>query len=173
MGFSAADVSLNVGDPTSGRSDRGDRHRVDADKAGIFLSGLVIARIPLFLFQAIQAIVLPGCRCSRRGDLGGFRSDLRRLYAAMERPSSPLGAAAPGRWRCESSSARSSPCSAARHGAADPVLVVDDGRPHVNQAVIALPPASDRLAVGVATAAFLAIVTTNGRRGVPAGRVGI
>lgn len=58
--------------------------RVDEDKAGIFLSGLVIARIPLFLFQAIQAIVLPRLsRLAAIGDLAGFRSDLRRLNVMM------------------------------------------------------------------------------------------
>lgn len=58
--------------------------RVDAAKAGIFLSGLVIARIPLFLFQAIQAIVLPRLsRLAALGDLPGFRADLRRLNVTM------------------------------------------------------------------------------------------
>jgi O-antigen/teichoic acid export membrane protein len=58
--------------------------RVDADKAGIFLSGLVIARIPLFMFQAIQAIVLPRLsRLAALNDLGGFRADLRRLSTLM------------------------------------------------------------------------------------------
>ncbi len=58
--------------------------RVDEDKAGIFLSGLVIARIPLFLFQAIQAIVLPRLsRLAALNDLAGFRSDLRRLSWTM------------------------------------------------------------------------------------------
>ena len=33
--------------------------RSEATEAGVFLSGLVIARIPLFLSQAVQAIVLP------------------------------------------------------------------------------------------------------------------
>jgi O-antigen/teichoic acid export membrane protein len=58
--------------------------RVDEDKAGIFLSGLVIARIPLFLFQAIQAIVLPRLsRLAALNDLSGFRQDLRRLVSLM------------------------------------------------------------------------------------------
>jgi O-antigen/teichoic acid export membrane protein len=58
--------------------------RVDEDKAGIFLSGLVIARIPLFLFQAIQAIVLPRLsRLAALNDLAGFRADLRRLSWTM------------------------------------------------------------------------------------------
>ena len=48
--------------------------------AGVFLSALVIARIPLFLFQAVQAVVLP--RLSARaaaGDAAGFTHDVRRL----------------------------------------------------------------------------------------------
>ena len=58
--------------------------RVDEDRAGIFLSGLVIARIPLFLFQAIQAIVLPRLsRLAALNDLVGFRADLRRLSWTM------------------------------------------------------------------------------------------
>ena len=58
--------------------------RVDEAKAGIFLSGLVIARIPLFMFQAIQAIVLPRLsRLAALNDLSGFRSDLRRLSSLM------------------------------------------------------------------------------------------
>ena len=58
--------------------------RVDQAKAGIFLSGLVIARIPLFLFQAIQAIVLPRLsRLAAVNDLDGFRVDLRRLSTLM------------------------------------------------------------------------------------------
>ena len=58
--------------------------RVDADKAGIFLSGLVIARVPLFLFQAIQAIVLPRLSgLAALNDLQGFRNDLRRMCGLM------------------------------------------------------------------------------------------
>ncbi len=48
--------------------------------AGVFLSALVIARIPLFLFQAVQAVVLP--RLSARaaeGDADGFTRDVRQL----------------------------------------------------------------------------------------------
>ncbi len=48
--------------------------------AGVFLSALVIARIPLFLFQAVQAVVLP--RLSARaadGDAAGFSDDVRLL----------------------------------------------------------------------------------------------
>jgi O-antigen/teichoic acid export membrane protein len=54
------------------------------DRAGVFLSGLVIARVPLFLFQAVQAIVLPRLsRLAASGDLDGFRDNVRKLLAAM------------------------------------------------------------------------------------------
>ena len=44
----------------------------EADRAGVFLSGLVIARIPLFLFQGIQALVLPKLsHQAASGDMGG------------------------------------------------------------------------------------------------------
>lgn len=55
-----------------------------AGRAGVFLSGLVISRIPLFLFQAVQAIILP--RLSRHaaaGEMTMFRSDLRALGVGM------------------------------------------------------------------------------------------
>jgi O-antigen/teichoic acid export membrane protein len=48
--------------------------------AGTFLNGLVISRIPLFFFQAVQAALLPALSIHaalKRHDL--FRSDLRRL----------------------------------------------------------------------------------------------
>lgn len=54
------------------------------DRAGVFLSGLVISRVPLFLFQAVQAIILPRlARQAAAGEMGGFRQDLRRLSAAL------------------------------------------------------------------------------------------
>lgn len=54
------------------------------DKASIFLSGLVIARIPLFFFQAVQAFILP--RLSHQaasGDMAGFRALLRLLLLGI------------------------------------------------------------------------------------------
>jgi O-antigen/teichoic acid export membrane protein len=50
----------------------------EADQAGIFLTGLVIARIPLFFYQAVQAALLP-----RLADLAadGRLVDLRRSLA--------------------------------------------------------------------------------------------
>jgi O-antigen/teichoic acid export membrane protein len=52
--------------------------------AGIFLSALVIARVPLFLFQAVQAIVLPRLSAKASvGDIHGFRADLRLLAGGL------------------------------------------------------------------------------------------
>lgn len=56
----------------------------EADEAGRFLAGLVIARVPLFLFQAVQASLLP-----RLAHLAGgrrwdeFRDALRRLLVVV------------------------------------------------------------------------------------------
>ena len=42
--------------------------------------GVLLARIPLFLFQAVQAALLPGlARLAARGELDEFRSGLRKL----------------------------------------------------------------------------------------------
>ena len=55
-----------------------------SDEAGRFLAGLVIARVPLFMFQAVQASLLP-----RLSHLAGghqwveFRAALRRLMVAV------------------------------------------------------------------------------------------
>ena len=142
--------------------------RVDADKAGIFLSGLVIARIPLFLFQAIQAIVLPRLSLlAARGDLGGFRSDLRRLYAAMGATTvvATLGAAALGPLAVQILFGE----EFALLGARDMALLTLSSllmtvALTLNQAQIALHHQRQTgWPWGVATAAFLAIVTTNGR----------
>lgn len=141
---------------------------VDVDKAGIFLSGLVIARIPLFLFQAIQAIVLPRLsRLAALGELGGFRADLRRLNWAMVgcTVGATLGAAALG------------PLAVrilfgdefALLGARDMALLtlssmLMTAALTLNQAQIALHHQRQTgWPWGVATAAFLLIVATNGR----------
>ena len=56
----------------------------ESDRAGVFLSGLVIARVPLFLFQAVQAIVLPRLsRLAASGDMAGFRQNIRLLFLGM------------------------------------------------------------------------------------------
>jgi len=56
----------------------------EGDRAGVFLSGLVIARIPLFLFQGSQALVLPKLsHQAASGDMGGLRSSLSRLLTLL------------------------------------------------------------------------------------------
>lgn len=52
--------------------------------AGRFLSAVVVARIPLFLFQAIQAALLPKLTgLASAGRLGDFRAGLRRLLSVV------------------------------------------------------------------------------------------
>src|SRR5690554_2084077 len=54
------------------------------DAAGRFVNGVVIARIPLFLFQAVQASLLPKLSAlAHAGHLGDFRSGLRRLLVTV------------------------------------------------------------------------------------------
>jgi len=54
------------------------------DEAGRFLSGLVIARIPLFLFQAVQAALLPRLSgLAGSGRVQEFREGLGRLVAVV------------------------------------------------------------------------------------------
>jgi O-antigen/teichoic acid export membrane protein len=56
----------------------------EAAAAGVFLNGLVIARIPLFLFQAVLASLLP--RLSRLAGSGAydeFRATLNKLVGAI------------------------------------------------------------------------------------------
>ena len=49
-----------------------------------FSYGVLLARIPLFLFQAVQAALLPGLsRLAARGELEEFRSGLARLMAVV------------------------------------------------------------------------------------------
>lgn len=56
----------------------------EADAAGVFLNGLVIARIPLFLFQAVLASLLPRLsRLAGAGELAAFTGALRRLVVAI------------------------------------------------------------------------------------------
>ena len=57
-----------------------DEHAV----AGTFLNGLVIARIPLFFFQAVQAALLPALAAqAAAGHLDQFRHGLLRLMEAV------------------------------------------------------------------------------------------
>lgn len=52
--------------------------------AGRFLTALLVARIPLFFFQAVQSSLLPGlARLEALGDRPGFVALLRRLAAAV------------------------------------------------------------------------------------------
>lgn len=52
----------------------------EADFVTRFSFGVLLARIPLFLFQAVQAALLPGLsRLAARGELGEFRAGLLRL----------------------------------------------------------------------------------------------
>ncbi len=54
------------------------------EAAGRFINGVVIARIPLFLFQAVQASLLPKLSAlAHSGHLGDFRSGLKRLLTAV------------------------------------------------------------------------------------------
>jgi O-antigen/teichoic acid export membrane protein len=56
----------------------------EVEAAGRFLPALVIARIPLFLFQAVQAALLPKLSAlASAGALGDFRSGLKRLLAVV------------------------------------------------------------------------------------------
>lgn len=56
----------------------------EAAAAGEFLNGLVIARIPLFLFQAVLASLLPRLsRLASGGQLDDFRRTLGRLVGAI------------------------------------------------------------------------------------------
>jgi O-antigen/teichoic acid export membrane protein len=53
-------------------------------RAGVFISVLVLTRVPLFLFAAIQATFLPGMAAlAAAGDTGGFRRRLNLITAAV------------------------------------------------------------------------------------------
>jgi O-antigen/teichoic acid export membrane protein len=55
-----------------------------AEAAGRFVNGVVIARIPLFLFQAVQASLLPKLSTlAHSGQIRDFRAGLRRLLIAV------------------------------------------------------------------------------------------
>jgi O-antigen/teichoic acid export membrane protein len=54
------------------------------DAAGRFVNGVIVARIPLFLFQAVQASLLPKLSAlAHSGHLGDFRVGLKRLLIAV------------------------------------------------------------------------------------------
>jgi len=55
-----------------------------SEAAGRFVNGVVIARIPLFLFQAVQAALLPKLSSlAHSGQIKDFRAGLRRLLVAV------------------------------------------------------------------------------------------
>jgi O-antigen/teichoic acid export membrane protein len=55
-----------------------------SEAAGRFVNGVVIARIPLFLFQAVQASLLPKLSAlAHSGQIRDFRSGLRRLLVVV------------------------------------------------------------------------------------------
>ena len=52
--------------------------------AGVFLNGLVVSRVPLFLFTAVKVALLPELtRFAHVGDRAGFRRSLGRLLVAV------------------------------------------------------------------------------------------
>lgn len=54
------------------------------DRAGVFLSGLAIARVPLFMSQAIQAVLLPRlARLYAAADRDAFHRTARTILAVM------------------------------------------------------------------------------------------
>jgi O-antigen/teichoic acid export membrane protein len=56
----------------------------DEQAAGVFLNGLLIGRLPLFLFQAVLAALLPKLSHQLgRGAYGDFSAALRRLLVAL------------------------------------------------------------------------------------------
>lgn len=56
----------------------------EREAAGRFIAAFVFARVPLFIFAAVQATLLPGlARALGSGDRQRFRQDLRRVLAAV------------------------------------------------------------------------------------------
>ena len=72
---------LNVG-PVAVDIARGDD--LDAGAPGVFLNAMIIARIPLFFFQAVKASLLPSLAdLAGRGELAGFRNMQIKIVAAV------------------------------------------------------------------------------------------
>ena len=72
---------LNVG-PVALEIVAGDE--LGADAPGVFLNGMLIARIPLFFFQAVKASLLPSlATLAGRDDLVGFRDMQLKIVAAV------------------------------------------------------------------------------------------
>jgi O-antigen/teichoic acid export membrane protein len=56
----------------------------ESEKVTHFGNGVLLSRVPLFLFQAVQAALLPRlARLAARGDLGEFRLGFRRLMITV------------------------------------------------------------------------------------------
>lgn len=56
----------------------------DAARVTAFGNGVILARVPLFLFQAVQAALLPRlARLAARGDLDEFRTGFRNLMVVV------------------------------------------------------------------------------------------
>lgn len=73
----------------------------EADRAGIFLTGLVVARVPLFFYQAVQAALLPRLTAlATSGRLPDFRRGLAQLLGLLGvlTVATTLGALAAGSW---------------------------------------------------------------------------
>ena len=76
----------------------------DPAAAGRFLNGLIVSRVPLFLFAAIKAALLPNlAHLAESGDMAGFRRLLGRLLGALGLilVASVFGAATLGPWVVE------------------------------------------------------------------------
>ena len=72
---------LNVG-PVAVDIVAGDE--LGADAPGVFLNGMLIARVPLFFFQAVKASLLPSlATLAGQGDLVGFRNMQLKIVAAV------------------------------------------------------------------------------------------
>ena len=137
-----------------------------------FAYGVLMARIPLFLFQAVQAALLPRLsRLAARDELGEFRAGLKRLLMVV------LGR----RRRRHDRRARA---RAVRHqdvlrrrphrpdaGDAGPRQRLLHGRPLAGPGVIALKGhASSRSGWSIGVVVFLLATWLSQRRPVPAGR---
>ena len=72
---------LNVG-PVAVEIVGGDE--LGSEAPGVFLNGMLVARVPLFFFQAVKASLLPSlATLAGRGDLAGFRRMQLKLVAAV------------------------------------------------------------------------------------------
>lgn len=55
----------------------------DGPDAAVFLAVLVVARVPLFVFAAVQAVVIPSLATARVSGPAAYRRTLLRLYAVV------------------------------------------------------------------------------------------